>query len=229
MTALEYAERIAYSSKETLKFSYDMAVKYKDTPGVYVECGVAAGAQVIAMAHGAPNKTIYAFDSFQGLPLPSNRDDQMPGIRKLTDAEIKALPNPGTQVLETTGATSVSENDFNIHMLRAFMPSELDFNKPVSLSYIDNLSRIKPVKGWFEETVPNTDTGPIAMLRLDGDLYNSTRVCLLHLFPKVIKGGCVIIDDWQLTGCRAACEEYFELIGYKPDYKFISNIAYFYK
>lgn len=215
MDALDYAKRICYSSEQTLMFSYQMAKKYKDVPGVYVEAGVAAGAQIIAMAAGAPDKVIYAFDSFQGIPWPSNRDDQMPGIRRLTDGEINALPDPGKQVLETSGATSVSEEDFKNHLINAGV----------------DLNNIKIVPGWFEHTVRffGSQHVNISILRLDGDLYNSTFVCLQHLFPKVIKGGCVIIDDWQLTGCRAACEEYFESIGYKPCYKFISNIAYFYK
>lgn len=212
---IKYAEQIAYSSKETLMFSYEMAKKYSNTTGVYVECGVAAGAQIIAMAHGAPNKTIYAFDSFQGIPLPSNRDDQMPGIRKLTSDEIKKLPNPGQQVLESTGATSVSENDFWEHLHN---------------SGIEYFGRLHTVKGWFEDTVPTAvHINDIAILRLDGDLYNSTRVCLLHLFPKVIEGGVVIIDDWSLKGCRDACNDYFDSIYRKPDWQFISNIAYFYK
>lgn len=214
ITALDYASQIAYSSRETLKFSYQMAVKYKDSQGVFVEAGVAAGAQIIAMMYGAPGKLIYAFDSFCGLPLPSNRDDQMPGIKFLTKQEQATLPNPGEQVLETTGATSVSEYDFWQHIDTAFGPKK---------------HSVKTIKGWFEETVPKSDTGPIALLRLDGDLYNSTWVCLQHLFPKVITGGCIIIDDWELPGCRAACEEYFELIEYQPDYKFISNIAYLIK
>lgn len=215
ISPLEYAERIAYSSKETLKFSYDMAVKYKDSPGVYVECGVAAGAQIIAMAYGAPNKTIYAFDSFEGIPLPSNRDDQMPGIRMLTKSEIDGLPNPGEQDLYSTGATAVSVDAFCKHIV--------DSNV--------NGFNIRIKKGWFEETVPKvkTEIDQIAILRLDGDLYNSTRVCLLHLFPKVIEGGVIIIDDWSLKGCKDACNDYFDLIYRKPDYKFISNIAYFYK
>jgi O-methyltransferase len=213
VSPLQYAEQICYSSKETLKFSYEMAVKYKDTPGVYCEMGVAAGAQIIAMAYGAPNKTIYAFDSFEGIPLPSNRDDQMPGIKMLTEDEIKLLPNPGKQKLETTGATSVSLEDFKKHC----------FDSGVGTR------NIKPVRGWFEETVQNFSREKIAILRLDGDLYNSTRVCLLHLFPKVIEGGVIIIDDWSLKGCRDACKDYFDLIYRNPDWKFISDIAYFYK
>ena len=165
------------------------------------------------MAYGAPNKTIYAFDSFEGIPLPSNRDDQMPGVRRLKEWEQKALPDPGKQVLKTTGATAVSLDSFKQHC----------FDSGVGTR------NIKPIRGWFAETVQNFNREYIALLRFDGDLYNSTWVCLQHLFPKVIKGGCVIIDDWNLKGCQDACKEYFELIGYEPDYKFLSTIAYFYK
>jgi O-methyltransferase len=204
---MEYAEQIAYSSRDTLYFTLSMAVRYKDSPGVYCECGVAAGAQVIAMAYGAPNKIIYAFDSFQGIPLPSNRDDQMPGIMKLTETEMKMLPDPGKQVLESSGATSVSKEEFIKHLVYS------------GVKY-DN---IQIVRGWFEDTlVGYTDDHhhlcEISILRLDGDLYNSTWVCLEHLFPKVIKGGIVILDDFELKGCREAAEDYFKLIGYEPKY-----------
>lgn len=210
---IKYAEQIAYSSKETLQFSYEMAKKYADIKGCFVECGVAAGAQIIAMRYGAPDKLIHAFDSFNGIPLPSNRDDQMPGLKRLTKYEISTLPNPGEQLLETTGATSISVESFKTHLID-------------SGAGLDN---IEIHEGWFEETMPDNNVGEIAILRLDGDLYNSTWVCLTHLFPKVIKGGCVIVDDIQLKGCRDACDEYFQFIGYDPDYKFVSNIAYFYK
>jgi O-methyltransferase len=214
-TILKYAEQICYSSKETLRFTYDCAVKMRDKEGIFCECGVAAGAQIIAMAAGAPDKIIYAFDSFQGIPLPSNRDDQMPGIKFLNESERKSLPSPGEQVLETTGATSVSEEDFKNHLITAGV----------------NLKNIIISPGWFEHTVKLFGQlyVNISILRLDGDLYNSTFVCLQHLFSKVQKGGIVIIDDWQLPGCRAACEEYFDLIKYSPEWKFISNIAFFYK
>ncbi len=212
---LEYAKQIAYSSEETLLFSFDMAQKYAYTDGVYVECGVAAGAQIIAMAKGAPGKIIYAFDSFQGIPLPSNKDDQYPGIRKISKEEQSKLPNPGEQILESSGATSVSEQDFIDNLKHARV----------------NLDNIRIVPGWFEHTAKlfGSLTTRISILRLDGDLYHSTFVCLRNLFPNVIKGGCVIIDDWELEGCREACEYYFESIGYKPEYKRVSNICYFIK
>lgn len=209
-TPLDYAKRICYSSEETLMFTYEIAKKLKETTGVYVEAGVAAGAQIIAMAYGAPEKTIYAFDSFEGIPLPSNRDDQMPGIRKLSEAERKELPEPGKQVLESSGATVVPLEHVKEHIVNSGA----------------SIKNVIFIKGWFENTVTGISS-PISLLRLDGDLYNSTYVCLEHLFPKVIKGGVVIIDDWQLPGCREACIDYFNSIKYVPNYQFVSNIAYF--
>lgn len=216
MTPLDYAKRIAYSNEETLMFTYEVAKELSKLPnGVFVECGVAAGAQIIAMAAGAPNKIIYAFDSFQGIPLPSNKDDQMPGIKFLSEEERISLPNPGEQVLESSGATCVSEENFLKHLENSGV----------------EMKNIKTVPGWFEHTVKlfGSMEVKISLLRLDGDLYNSTMECLKHLFNRVITGGYVIIDDWELPGSRAACEDFFKSINYKPDYKFVSNIAYFVK
>jgi O-methyltransferase len=209
ITPLMYAEQICYSSKETLKFSYDMAKKFRHVPSIYVECGVAAGAQIIAMKYGAPEKVIYAFDSFEGIPLPSNKDDQMPGIGLLSETERKMLPDPGKQILKSSGATMVSEGDFWHNIDTAFGHKK---------------HTIVTFKGWFEEVMPKLfyimgkDFPPVSILRLDADLYNSTLVCLQHLFPNLIDGGVCIIDDYGLKGCREACEEYFNLIGYEPKY-----------
>jgi hypothetical protein len=193
LSPLSYAEQIAYSSKEVLRFTYDQSVKYKDIPdSCYVECGCAAGAQVIALKAGAPFKVVYAFDSFDGLPFPSNKDNQYPGLKFITKEEQAALPDPGKQLLETTGAVSVSIESFWEHIKNSGV----------------NTVNIIPVKGWFEVTVPAFECPPISILRLDGDLYNSTYVCLKHLYPKVIKGGLVIIDDWALPGCRQAFADY---------------------
>jgi len=207
---LKFAKQIAYSSEETLMFSYECAKKMKDSDGHYVECGVAAGAQVIAMAEGAPDKIIHAFDSFEGIPLPSNKDDQMPGIQYFTKSEQNKLPDFGHQELVSSGATVVP--------LDAFM---------TNISKVKNIANIKVYKGWFENTLQENKIDKISILRLDGDLYNSTLVCLQHLYPKVIQGGIVIIDDWQLQGCQLACVDYFKSINFTPNYKSISNICYF--
>lgn len=225
--AFNYAKQIAYSSETVLKFTYEMAVKYRDSPGVYCECGCAAGAQIIMMAAGAPHKTIYAFDSFEGIPLASNKDDQAPGIAFFTKAEQQALPDPGKQVLKSSGATVVPVEHFFQHVANAFEYKQIKWDK------YDTGKDVRAIPGWFEETVPKfveeTPDLQIAILRLDGDLYNSTYVCLKHLYPKVIDGGCVIIDDIQLPGCRQAVKDYFEEEGITEILRYVDNIAYFLK
>lgn len=210
---IAYAKQIAYSTEETLWFSYEMGKFYKDVDACFVECGVAAGAQIIMMRQGAPNKLVHAFDSFMGIPQPSNRDNQIPGIRYLNAFEQSQLPNPGEQELKTSGVTAVTVDSFKTHLIDSGC----------------GIENIVIHEGWFEETIPKAEVGDIAILRLDGDLYNSTFVSLKHLFPKVIRGGVVILDDYELQGCLDACKEYFEFINYTPDWKKISNIGYFVK
>lgn len=195
MSPLDYAARICYSSREVLQFTYEMGLKYKDYPGIYLEAGVGAGAQVIALGCSAPNKTIYALDSFQGIPLASNKDDQAPGLHFFTKAEQLALPDPGKQVLKSSGATSVPLKDVIEHIK----------NSGVSIK------KIYFIEGWFEEILPEFECPPISILRLDADLYNSTYVCLQYLWNKVIKGGILIIDDYALPGCKLAVKDWFGL------------------
>ena len=72
------------------------------------------------------------------------------------------------------------------------------------------LKNFSLIKGWFQDTVPTWEERPIAVLRLDGDLYESTKICLEYLYPMLSKGGILIIDDWDLSGCVQAFDEYFE-------------------
>ena len=65
------------------------------------------------------------------------------------------------------------------------------------------------VKGRFEETVARTETGPIAVLHVDGDWYDSVKVCLDHLYDRVSPGGIVQIDDYgHWEGARKAVDEF---------------------
>ncbi len=70
------------------------------------------------------------------------------------------------------------------------------------------------VKGLFQETLPQRKPGPIAMLHLDGDWYESTRVCLEHLWDCVSAGGIVQIDDYGAwAGARKAVDEFLAAKG----------------
>jgi O-methyltransferase/8-demethyl-8-(2,3-dimethoxy-alpha-L-rhamnosyl)tetracenomycin-C 4'-O-methyltransferase len=65
------------------------------------------------------------------------------------------------------------------------------------------------VKGWFSETLMALEAGPFALIRLDGDLYESTYVALEALYPKLSPGGFVIIDDFNaIQQCKDAVMDY---------------------
>ncbi len=69
--------------------------------------------------------------------------------------------------------------------------------------------RVRFLKGWFRDTLPAAPISRLAVLRIDGDLYESTMDALRALYPKLSIGGFVIIDDYgNLPGCRAAVEDY---------------------
>lgn len=73
--------------------------------------------------------------------------------------------------------------------------------------------RVVFLKGLFQDTLTSLDVGPLALLRLDGDLYESTYVALKALYPSVSPGGFVIIDDYAMPSCRAAVSDYLSLMG----------------
>jgi len=185
---------VAYSRFETVCNSFNlarMAIR-KSIPGAFVECGVAAGAQIGAMAYACIvekcSRPLWLFDSFCGIPLAGPRDNCQPGIGKINHN----VNVPPRELLKSTGVSKCSEkgvrDNFNLWGL------------PMETTVF--------VKGWFEDTVPITKLDKIAVLRLDGDLYSSTKVCVEHLYPKVSPGGIVIIDDYALVGARAAVDEY---------------------
>ena len=68
--------------------------------------------------------------------------------------------------------------------------------------------QVQFVEGWFSETLPTAPIETIAVLRLDGDYYESTMDALTSLYPKVSPGGFVIIDDYALASCRLAVDEF---------------------
>ena len=66
------------------------------------------------------------------------------------------------------------------------------------------------VQGPVEETLPKTAPDRLALLRLDTDWYESTRHELVHLYPRLVDGGVLIVDDYgHWEGCRRAVDEYF--------------------
>lgn len=74
---------------------------------------------------------------------------------------------------------------------------------------LSGVHNYKIIPGWFKDTLPHYDGGPIAILRMDGDFYESLMDTLMNLYPKVVRGGILIIDDyyyWQ--GARKAVHDF---------------------
>jgi O-methyltransferase len=69
--------------------------------------------------------------------------------------------------------------------------------------------RVRFLEGWFKDTLPGAPIDQLAVLRIDGDLYESTLDALRPLYPKVAPGGFVVVDDYGcVPGCKQAVEEY---------------------
>ena len=69
--------------------------------------------------------------------------------------------------------------------------------------------QVRFLKGWFRDTLPAAPIERVAVLRLDGDMYESTWDALTSLYPKLSVGGYAIIDDYKvIRGCRQAVDEY---------------------
>lgn len=194
---LDQFAQAAYSTLPTLYMSYELSVECikNNIPGDFVECGVAAGSQVAAMAYACQvfniEKKVHLFDSFEGIPLAGIHDTEQPGIVGPIQHDVNV---PSEALLISSGITVQSLENVQLNMSRwGISPHRLVYHK-----------------GWFQHTLPHVadKIGAISLLRLDGDLYESTKVCLEYLYPKVSKGGYVVIDDFALAGCKKAVLEY---------------------
>lgn len=69
--------------------------------------------------------------------------------------------------------------------------------------------QVQFLKGWFKDTLPKADIEKLAILRLDGDLYESTMDGLVNLYDKLSPGGFAVIDDYGcLEPCRQAVHDF---------------------
>lgn len=160
--------------------------------GDFVECGVWRGGSTMAaidtlIKNGDNNRDIYLYDTFEGMSEPTEHDKVFTG----TDAE---------ELLNT----SDKEDPTSVWCFSAL--DEVQSNVG-SLKYPSNL--VHYVKGKVEETIPATMPAKIALLRLDTDWYESTAHELEHLYPLLVPGGVIIIDDYgHWAGARKAVDEY---------------------
>jgi len=166
-------------------------LKEENIEGDIVECGVWKGGSMMAAAmtlHYLKDYTrqIYLYDTFDSFSIPENMDISYEGK---TGSEILRQQSNNGSTWKAPSEEFVRQN-----MRETGYPFE----------------RLSFVKGQVERTIPEIIPNKIALLRLDTDWYSSTKHELEWLYPKLEKGGALIIDDygyWQ--GCKKAVDEYF--------------------
>ena len=156
--------------------------------GDFVECGVYTGGNIMILKKliekNNLNKKIYAYDTFEGMTNPTSSDIKIDGT--VASEKILKKKNWSSCSLE-----KVKEN---------FAEMNLELNN------------IQFVKGKVEETLKNDENLPnkISILRLDTDFYESTKIELKYLYPLLVEGGILIIDDYgSWLGSKKATDEYF--------------------
>jgi O-methyltransferase len=156
------------------------------TPGHFVECGVWRGGAAFLMALvlkrlKVRDRRVWLFDSFEGLPAP--------------------------QPIDGPAAADVAAH-----------PSRYFDNCTASIDEVQAAARqlgveayVELVKGWFHDTVPRhkARVGPIAVLRIDADWYDSVSCCLAQLYDQVAGNGFIVFDDYYAyDGCAVALHEF---------------------
>lgn len=179
-------------SKERLEALYKGAkdICESDLGGSFVECGVSAGGSSALLAwvvkkYSRQPRVVYCFDTFEGMPKPGV-DDKHAGIpAQKTGWGHGTCAAPLESLMEAAGK-------------------------------VDSVELVRPIKGLFQHTLPlaKHEIGPIALLHLDGDWYDSTRAILDNLYGQTRIGAYVQIDDYGYwEGCRKAVEEFEAELG----------------
>jgi len=100
------------------------------------------------------------------------------------------------------------DHQLDLHVMAALAVS-LDEVKKNFERYNLLDGQVKFLKGWFRDSLPAAPIERLAVLRVDGDHYESTMDVLQNLYPKVTDGGYVIIDDYRFVkGCDLAVEDF---------------------
>jgi hypothetical protein len=86
------------------------------------------------------------------------------------------------------------------------------------------------IKGWFRDTLPTAPVSQLALLRLDGDMYESTIITLESLYDRVSPGGFVIVDDYHgVEACRTAVHDFCARRGFRPGIEEIDGMGVYWR
>ncbi len=90
--------------------------------------------------------------------------------------------------------------------------------------------QVRFLKGWFKDTLPDAPIDALALLRIDGDMYESTHDAFSHLYPRLSPGGIVIVDDYHaVAACRRATHDYRNAHGITSPIHEIDGVGVFWE
>lgn len=172
-----------------------------ELPGDFVECGVWRGGSVMLMAatlvrRGDTTRDLWLYDTFDGMTAPSAEDVQAMSGRAAADILREHDRTPDDPFWGIATHDAVERN-----LRRTGYPSE----------------RFHVIEGDVMTTLPELAPEAIALLRLDTDWYASTRHELTNLYPRLVPGGVLIIDDYGYwRGARKATDEFVATLRPRP-------------
>ncbi|MBL7870856.1 MAG: class I SAM-dependent methyltransferase [Cyclobacteriaceae bacterium] len=171
--------------KELFISNLELASRFLKVKGDIIECGVWRGGMVAGISELAGSKKrVHLFDSFEGLPPAQEIDG---------DAALKWQKDTNS---DNYYDNCTADESFTIEAMK----------KASNKNY-------RIYKGWFNDTLDLYEGNPISILRLDGDWYESIKTCLDKLFPFVVEGGLIILDDYHTwDGCTKAVHDYLSEI-----------------
>jgi O-methyltransferase len=168
--------------------------------GDIVECGVWRGGSMMAVARTllameCKDRILWLYDTFAGMTRPGPRDVAFDGVPAQAEFGRRRISDESS----TWATASLSDVHSNL----------------VGTGYPE--TNIRFIQGPVERTLPAAIPDRIALLRLDTDWYESTLHELEYLYPRLIAGGVLIIDDYgHWRGARQATDEYLSRLGKRP-------------
>ncbi len=195
----EILDRVSHYTMTSPERVYNLclAVKYisqNSISGSFVECGVWKGGSVMAMALSllqlgeTLRPEIFLFDTFDGMPEPAETDRFYEGTSAKKFHELHWGPGADIKYWAYSPLEEVRRN-----VLSTGYPAE----------------KFRFVQGMVEDTLAANCPSEIALLRLDTDWFSSTSEEMKVLYPRLVKGGVILIDDYgTFTGAARAVDEY---------------------
>lgn len=198
------AESLTYLDDRALGdlFGRVETIEKSGTSGVLIEAGCALGGSAIVIAKAKSKaRPFYVYGMFGMMPPPSDRDG--------TDVhERYEVIKSG----KSAGINSEKYYGYEENLLEKVIENFRGHGVPVAAN------NVHLVKGLFQDTLHMNE--PVAFAHIDCDWYESTLTCLQRIEPHLVRGGALVIDDYDAwSGCRRAVDEYF--VGKEREYEFI--------